>query len=77
MVILRSLVKRTDMKAKGPYSRGCKPFLVSMAIGVEVELPDSLKYCSVKSVATRIFNDFGCRYTFRRQDGKIFVTRLS
>lgn len=65
------------MKAKGPYSRGCKPFLVSMAIGVEVELPDSLKYCSVKSVATRLCNDYGCRYKFRTEEGKVFVTRLS
>ena len=65
------------MKARGPYSRGCKPFLVSMEIGVEVQLPDSLKYCSVKSMATRLFNDYGCRFKFCKREGKVFVTRLS
>ena len=64
------------MKARGPYSRGCKPFLVSMEIGVEVQLPDSLKYCSVKSVATRLFNDYGCRFKFCKREGNVFVTRL-
>lgn len=65
------------MKERGPYSRGCKPFLVSIEVGFEAEVPCFLKYYSVKSVATRIYNDFGCRYTFRKRDGKVYVKRLS
>lgn len=65
------------MKPRNPYSTGCKPFLVNIEVGVEVEIPDSLKYYSVKSVATRIYNDFGCRFTFRQQGNKRFVKRLS
>lgn len=45
--------------------------------GVEVEVPHELKYYSVKSVATRIYNDFGCRFTFRQKEGKKYVKRLS
>lgn len=66
-----------EMKAGGSYSRGCKPFLVSMEVGVEAEMPACLKYYSVKSVATRIYNDFGCRFTFKQREGKVFVKRLS
>lgn len=66
-----------NMKERGPYSRGCKPFLVSIQVGVEAEMPSDLKYYSVKSVATRIYNDFGCRFTFKQIEGKVFVKRLS
>lgn len=65
------------MKASGPYSRGCKPFLVDMSVGVEVALPDNLKYCSVRSIATRIYNDFGCRFKFKTRKGVVYVTRIS
>lgn len=65
------------MKARRTYSRGCKPFLVSMEVGVEAEMPGHLKYYSVKSVATRIYNDFGCRFTFKQKEGRILVKRLS
>ena len=65
------------MKEKKLYAKGCKPFLVNMAIGVEEELPSNLKYCSLKSLATRLFNDFGCRYVFRRKEGRVYVTRIS
>lgn len=66
-----------EMKTRGPYSRGCKPFLVNMEVGVEAVMPADLKYYSVKSVATRIYNDFGCRFTFRQKEGKVYVKRLS
>jgi hypothetical protein len=65
------------MKARNPYSTGCKLFLVHIDVGVEVEVPQELKYYSVKSVATRIYNDFGCRFTFRQKEGKKYVKRLS
>lgn len=65
------------MKTRNPYSRGCKLFLVNMKVGAEAMMPADLKYYSVKSVATRIFNDYGCRYTFRKNEGKVLVKRLS
>lgn len=65
------------MKARNPYSTGCKPFLVNIDVGVEVEVPSKLKYYSVKSVATRIYNDYGCRFTFSQREGKKYVKRLS
>lgn len=65
------------MKARGSYSRGCKPFLVSMEVGVEAEIPSNLKCYSLKSVASRIYSDYGCRYTFSKLEGKMYVKRLS
>ena len=65
------------MRATNPYSTGCKTFLVNIEVGVEVEVPNELKYYSMKSVATRIYNDYGCRFTFRQSGGKKYVKRLS
>lgn len=65
------------MSMKGLYSVGCKPFLVSLEVGVEVMVPVNLKYGSMRSVATRIYNDYGCRFTFKQKDGKVTVKRLS
>lgn len=65
------------MGNSGHYSVGCKPFLVSLQIGAEAELPSHLNYASVKVVANRIYNDYGCRFTFRQADGKVIVKRLS
>lgn len=65
------------MKTRNPYLTGCKCFLANLEIGVEVELPDRLRYYSVKSVASRIYNDFGSRFTFRQCNGKVMVKRLS
>lgn len=65
------------MNKRLPYELGCKPFLVNMSVGDELQMPERLKYYSMKSVATRIFRDFGCRYSFRQQDGKVYVRRLS
>lgn len=59
------------------YSTGCKPFLVNMEVGVEAEVPARLKYHSMKSVATRIYRDFGCRFVFRQREGKVYVKRVS
>lgn len=63
--------------ARSPYSTGCKSFLANIKIGVEVEVPEALKYYSIKSVATRISKDYGCRFTFYKREGKKYVKRLS
>lgn len=65
-----------DMK-RLPYYVGCKPFLASMNIGEELQVPEGFKYYSMKSVASRIYKDYGCRYSFRQHGGNIYVRRLS
>ena len=64
------------MSVRNPYSRGCKTFLVEVEVGETVEVPRRLKYTSLKSIACRLYVDYGCKYKFFHHDYKLYVTRL-
>ena len=57
--------------------RGCKDFLSMIEIGEEVEVPDTLKYKSVREVACHLYNEYGCQFTFRTENGRHYAKRLS
>ena len=64
-------------RKRRPYKLGVKRFLVSMEVGERKPLnEDELRYGSLRSVASRLYADYGCKFTFRKVDGIRMVERL-
>ena len=70
------LGKRLKIMKRQPYIRGCKDFLTEVEVGTEVEVPEGLRYTSVRSVACRLWYEYGCQFTFRTHDGKHYAKRI-
>lgn len=65
------------MNKRNPYKWGVKDFLASIEKEQEVEVPDSLCYESVKSVACHLNAEYGCKFLFRTEKGKHYAKRVS
>lgn len=64
-------------RKRRPYKMGVKRFLVSLEVGERKPLnEDELRYGSLRSVASRLYADYGCKFTFRKVDGIRMVERL-
>ena len=64
------------MNRRSPYLRGCKDFLSTIKIGEEVEVPEALRYKSVREVACHLNLEYGCQFTFRTHEGKHYAKRI-
>lgn len=62
---------------KRVYAKGCKSFLANLEPGKETEIPGHFKYCSVKSIASRMCYDFGIRIVCKTVGEKKYVKLLS
>lgn len=65
-----------DMEARR-YSTGCKSFLVGLNVGEEKVMPPTLKFHSVKSIASRMYYSFGCIFRCTKREGVNYVKRLA
>ena len=63
------------MEKRKPYKWGVKAFLANVAIGETVEVPTLFRESSVRSIACKIFADFGAKYSFRHENRRLYVTR--
>ena len=76
LIMVKGKRKRKSMESR-KYAMGCKPFLVSIGVGEEKEIPQTLKYHSIKSIISRMRDDYGCVFKCRSNGVKKYVKRMS
>lgn len=64
-----------QVKRRGPYQKGGKEYLSSFEVGEVREFDYSLKWNSLRGIASHMAKDYGCRFSFRTIKGKRFITR--
>ena len=70
--------KRKPYNLSGlPYQKGLKQYLASFEIG-ETRQTRELKYGSLRTTASRLSSDFGCKFTFslRKDDNTLTIKRI-
>ena len=69
--------KRTPQKKKRkPYHKGVKEYLASFQVGESRVQDEELRYGSLRATASRLFRDYGCKFTFKCVNGVRMVKRI-
>jgi hypothetical protein len=70
--------KPEDQRRKRrPYKMGVKRFLTSIDVGEQKPLnEEELRYGSLRSAASRLFADYGCKFSFKKVNGVRMVKRI-
>lgn len=69
--------KRTPQpKKRSPYIRGAKDYLTSFEVGEARVYDGKFRIHSMRCLAARLTQDYGCKYTFRLEDGVRVIRRI-
>lgn len=69
--------KRTPQpKKRRPYIRGAKAYLTSFEVGEARVYDEKYRLHSFRCIAARLAQDYGCKYSFKLEDGVRIVRRL-
>lgn len=63
-------------KKRNPYRRGAKAYLASFNVGETRQFQHDYNWESLRSIATMIKADFGCRYVFSTTGSTRHITRI-
>jgi hypothetical protein len=70
-------IPEDQRRKRRPYKMGVKRFLTSINVGEQKPInEEKLRYGSLRSVASRLYVDYGCKFTFRKVGGIRMVERL-
>ena len=61
---------------RSPYKRGAKEYLTSFKVGETKKYDGRFRYQSLRSIATRLKNDFGCAFVFSTTYEGKYITRV-
>ena len=65
-----------EPKKRNPYRRGAKAYLASFDVGEKREYKETFCWENLRSIASRMKSDFGCKFTFCKDGVTKYITRL-
>lgn len=68
--------EESQIAPRQPYRWGAKNYLSGFRVGETREFQEDYRWDSLRSIASRMKEDFGCVFSLCVRDGKKFITRL-